>query len=490
VTSETLDAVPGRSSGTERFEHWIGGRGVAPLGGAYRQTTSPIDRSVSFEIADGDGRDVDAAAAAASAARVRWATTSTTERSETLRAIGRAVRDNLDQLIEAEIAETGKLDAFARAEMLSCADYFEYYAAVVRTVHGETIDQGPGQHTYVRHEPFGVVAIIAPWNGPLNQASRGIAPALAAGNTVILKPSEFTSAATLRFARLASEAGLPDGVLNVVTGTGPAAGAALVRHPEVRRVTFTGSVPTGRTIAALAAERIIPVTLELGGKSPLLVFADADLDRAARAAVATALMNSGQVCSATTRLIVERSVQEDLLSRISAILVQKRPGVDFGPIITEPQFDKVLGFFASAAEQGATLVTGGTRYQEGAVAEGRYLPPTLYKDVTPDMRIACEEIFGPVLVALPFDTFGEAISLANGTDYGLASAVWTGDAARGLRAAHLIEAGQVSVNGGVMTQETPFGGYKNSGYGREKGASAIYEYTQVKTVGLDLASRA
>jgi len=490
VTSETLDAAGATSSGTERFGHWINGSATAPVGGAYRQTTSPIDRSVSFEIADGDERDVDAAAAAASAARHAWAARTTADRSELLRAVGRAVRDNLDELVEAEIAETGKLDAFAEAEMLSCADYFEYYAAVVRTMHGETIDQGPGQHTYVRHEPFGVVGIIAPWNGPLNQASRGIAPALAAGNAVILKPSEFTSAATLRFARLASAAGLPDGVLNVVTGTGPAAGAALVRHLAVRKVTFTGSVPTGQTIARIAAERIIPLTLELGGKSPLVVFADADLDRAARAAAPSALMNAGQVCSATTRLIVERSAQDALLSRISAILEQKNPGVDFGPIITEPQFDKVLGFFESAADAGATAVTGGTCYHQGAAASGRYVAPTVYKDVTPDMRIAREEIFGPVLVSIAFDDFDEAVTLANDTEYGLAAAVWTGDVSRGLRAAHLIEAGQVSVNGGVMTQETPFGGYKNSGYGREKGATAIYEYTQVKTVSLDLGPQA
>ena len=489
MTSEILGAVGATSSGTERFDHWIGGRGVAPAGGAYRQTTSPVDRSVSFEIADGDERDVDAAAIAALSARAAWAATSTAERSELLRAVGTAVRENLGELVEAEIAETGKLVAHARAEMLSCADYFEYYAAVTRTMHGETIDQGPGQHTYTRHEPFGVVGIIAPWNGPLNQASRGIAPALAAGNAVILKPSEFTSAASLRFARLASAAGLPDGVLNVVTGSGPAAGAALVRHDAVRKVTFTGSVPTGRVIAGIAAGRIIPLTLELGGKSPLVVFADADLDRAAHAAAATALMNSGQVCSATTRLIVERSAEDALLGLVSAILEQKQPGVDFGPIITEPQFDKVLGFFESAAEEGATALTGGTCYHRGTAASGRYVAPTVYKGVTPDMRIAREEIFGPVLVSLPFDDFDEAVTMANDTEYGLAAAVWTGDAARGLRAAHLIEAGQVSVNGGVMTQETPFGGYKHSGYGREKGAAAVYEYTQVKTVSLDLGPR-
>ncbi len=490
MTSDTLDAVGATSSGTERFGHWIGGWEVAPAGGLYRPTTSPVDRSVSFEIADGDARDVDAAAVAASSARHAWAATSTAERAELLRAVGTAVRENLDGLVEAEIAETGKLVAHARAEMLSCADYFEYYAAVVRTMRGETIDQGPGQHTYTRHEPFGVVGVIAPWNGPLNQASRGAAPALAAGNTVILKPSEFTSAATLRFARLASEAGLPHGVLNVVTGTGPAAGAALVRHDAVRKVTFTGSVPTGQVVAGIAAERVIPLTLELGGKSPLVVFADADLDRAALAAAATALMNSGQVCSATTRLIVEHSVQDALLGRVSAILEQKRPGVDFGPIITEQQFDKVLDFFESATEAGATALTGGTCYHQGAAASGRYVAPTVYKDVTPDMRIAREEIFGPVLVSLPFDDFDEAIMLANDTEYGLAAAVWTGDVSRGLRAAHLIEAGQVSVNGGVMTQETPFGGYKRSGYGREKGAAAIYEYTQVKTVSLGLGPEA
>lgn len=469
-----------------RFGHWIGGHEVAPSSGEYLVSTNPTDRSESFHIAAGNESDAELAMRSAISARTAWARTTTAERAAHMRAVADAVRARIDELIEVEVAETGKLEAHARIELLSAADYFDYYAGIVRTLHGKTIDQGPGQHTYVRHEPYGVVAIITPWNGPVNQGARGAAPAIAAGNVVVIKPSEFTSAATLVLAKIASDAGLPAGVFNVVTGTGAAVGGPLVTHTDVRRITFTGSVPTGRAIGHVAAERVVPVTLELGGKSPLVVFADADLDGAARACAFTVLANSGQVCSATTRLLVERSVQDELLQRTAAILSHTQPGRDFGPIITEPQFGKVLEYFDAARAEGAVAVTGGRCYREGAAADGRYIEPTLYRDVTPNMRIAREEIFGPVLAAMPFDTEAEAIERANDSEYGLAAAVWSGDVARGIRVAEQLEAGQVAVNGGLMGQETPFGGYKSSGIGREKGVDAIYEYTQTKAVSIAL----
>lgn len=485
MTNETAEytATP---PGGDRLGHWIGGREVVPSSGTYLESSNPRDRSAAFMIPDGTAADVGTAVQAAAAAWPEWAATTTAERSRRLRALADAIRDNLDELAESECRETGKLMAQARGETAASAEYFDYYSSVVRTLHGETIDQGPGQHTYIRQEPFGVVGVIAPWNAPLNQTARGGAPALAAGNTVVSKPSEFTSAATLKFARLATEAGLPAGVFNVVGGSGQNVGGPLVSHDLVRKVTFTGSVQTGQAIGHIAADRIIPLTLELGGKSPVVVFADADLDGAARACASTLLLNSGQICSATTRLLVNRSVQDQLLEKTAALLADAKPGTDFGPIITEAQFDKVLDFFESARHEGAELVTGGAPYSEGPAANGRYVAPTLYRNASPEMRIVREEIFGPVLSAVPFDTEDEAVNLANATPYGLAGAVWSGDVSRGIRVAERIQAGQVSINGGLMTQETPFGGYKNSGYGREKGADAIYEYTQVKTIGLAL----
>jgi aldehyde dehydrogenase (NAD+) len=467
-----------------RTGHWIDGREAAPAAGRYRPVTSPADRRTVAEIADGDAADVHAVVTAASAARRTWARTSAAERSAVLHAVAAAMRANVDGLAAREAAECGKLGA--PREVLAGAEYFDYYAAVVRTLHGETIDQGPGTHTYTRHEPYGVVAIVTPWNAPLNQACRGVAPALAAGNTVVVKPSEYTSSSTLLLGRVASEAGLPPGVLNVVTGTGEAVGAPLVSHPDVRKVAFTGSPATGRAIGRIAGDRIIPTTLELGGKSPMIVFADADLDAAATAAARAALANSGQVCSATTRLLVERPAQAEFVQKVGAILAAKQPTTDFGPIITEPQFHKVLGFLDSAKDEGATLVTGGAPYTAGPGAAGFYVAPTLYSDVTPEMRIAREEIFGPVLAAIAFDTAGEAVELANASEYGLAASVWAGDGARGLAVAERLEAGQVAVNGGVMGNETPFGGYKNSGHGREKGVTAIYEYAQLKTISLGM----
>jgi acyl-CoA reductase-like NAD-dependent aldehyde dehydrogenase len=469
-----------------RHAHWIGGAEAAPDQGEYLVIRSPLDRRPIAEIAAGSPADAERAIESAAVARKSWATKGLAERSAVLRRTGDLVRERIDEFVEIEHHEAGKLRRQAQGEMKSTWDYLDFYASVIRGMHGETIDHGEGNHAYTRHEPFGVVTIITPWNAALNQGVRGIAPALAAGNVVIVKPSEFTSLSTLLFARLATEAGLPDGVLNVVTGEGPVVGPPLVTDSRVRRVSFTGSVATGQVIGRAAADRIIPVALELGGKSPLIVFADADLDGAARAAAATVLVNSGQVCSATTRLIVERSVQDTLLELTADLLRHMEPGVHFGTIITEPQFEKVLGFFDSAAEEGARAVIGGHAYTEGSAADGYYIAPTIYADATPDMRIAREEIFGPVLTALPFDTTEEAIAIANDSEYGLGGAVWAGDAARGIAVAERLETGQVSVNGGALYNEMPFGGYKMSGIGREKGAQAIYEYSQVKTVSVGL----
>jgi acyl-CoA reductase-like NAD-dependent aldehyde dehydrogenase len=469
-----------------RHDHWIDGKPEAPASGAYLPTLDPTTRSPGDEIAAGSAADVDRAVAAAAAAQAGWARRSGAERAELLHRIADAIDAHRDELTDLERACTGKLAAQLRIEVDMSADYFRYYAGVLRALGGRTIDLGAGSHTYTRLEPYGVVGVITPWNLPLNQAARALAPALAVGNTVVAKPSELTSTSTLCLARLASDAGLPDGVLDVVTGTGPEVGTPLASDPRVRRVAFTGSVATGRRLATIAAERLVPLTLELGGKSPQVVFADADLDAAVGAAVRTLTFNAGQVCSATTRLLVESSVHDAVVDRVVEATRHLEPGVDFGPMITAAQYDKVLDHFARTEAEGLVPAVGGSAYDDGPGAEGLYVRPTVYVDVPPDAPIAREEVFGPVLVTMPFADEADALARANDSDYGLVAAVWSGDAARGLRLAEHIDAGQVAVNGGPLTVETPFGGFKQSGYGREKGLEALHDYAQVKTISLSL----
>ncbi|MFN2538302.1 MAG: aldehyde dehydrogenase [Mycobacteriales bacterium] len=469
-----------------RHDLWIGGTTEPPVTGTYLPTIDPTTGESGDEIAAGCEADVARAVDAAAAGQPAWAAQAAADRGAVLAAIADELADSAKELMDLERACTGKVAAQLRFEVDASVGYFRYYAGVVRACGGRTIDQGSGQHTYTRLEPYGVVAAITPWNLPLNQACRALAPALAVGNAVVAKPSEATSTTTLALARLAQRAGLPDGVLNVVTGTGPDAGTPLVTHPGVSRVAFTGSVRTGQQLAHLAADRLIPLTLELGGKSPLVVFADADLDRAVAAAVTAVAMNAGQVCSATSRLLVQDNVHDEVVDRVVEAVERLQPGVDFGPMITEAQYRKVLGHFASAAAEGAVLRTGGMAYEDGPAAQGFYVRPTVYARVPSYQAIAREEVFGPVLVTSAFTDEADALRKAEDTEYGLVASVWTGDVARGLRLAEQIRAGQVSVNGGALGIETPFGGFKASGYGREKGLEALHEYAQVKTVSLAL----
>jgi len=334
--------------------------------------------------------------------------------------------------------------------------------------------------------------VILPWNAPLNQAGRAVAPALAAGNTVVAKPSEFTSGSLLDLARLAGEeCGLPPGVLNVVTGAGDEAGAALVAHRDVRKVAFTGSVRAGREVGRIAAERIIPLTLELGGKSPNIVFADADLRRAVPGSVRGFVMNAGQVCLAGTRIVVERAIHDEFASALAdavrGIPVGAGEGAIVGPMTTRAQYEKVRQYYDVARAEGAVAVAGGALPESAELRRGWFVTPTVYTGVRNDMRIAREEIFGPVACVMPFEDEEEAIRIGNDTEYGLAAGIWTRDLARAHRVAARLEAGQVYVNewmaGGV---ETPLGGYKQSGYGREKGLEALHHYTQLKCVTIKL----
>ena len=422
--------------------------------------------------------EVDRAVQAAAAAAPGWRRLASFDRGRVLMSIARRLVAEIEELTELECAETGKPPALAEAEIRGAAEYFEFYASLVHLPAGDVLDVRPDLHVYTVREPYGVVGVITPWNLPLNQAARAVAPALAAGNVVVVKPAESTSRTTVALARLAAEEGLPAGVLNVVVGPGSTVGTAIVEHPLVRKVAFTGSVPVGQHIGRIAAERILPLTLELGGKSANIVFADADLAWAATEAVRAFTTNAGQVCSSGTRLLVERPIHDEFVAAVAALV----PKVHVGPMITAKRLDTVKHYFAIAESEGAEAVVG------GAVGDGRYVEPTVYTGVTNDMAIAREEIFGPVLVVIPFDTEAEAVAIANDSDYGLVGGVFTADISRAFRMAGAIEAGQVYVNSwSTQSVQMPFGGHKASGYGREKGIEALNHYSHVKSISVRIS---
>ncbi|PRY08939.1 aldehyde dehydrogenase family protein [Kineococcus rhizosphaerae] len=469
----------------EPLTHWIGGRGVVSPETTYRVGVDPATGGPGVGVPAGTAQDVDLAVRSADAAAWNWRKTASAERGRVLAAIAATLRARAEELADLEISDTGKPRRTALAEVIGAADYFEFYAGLVNLPHGEVIDVVPGQHVYTLREPFGVIGVITPWNLPINQAARAVAPALAAANTVVAKPAEVTSRTTLELARIATKQGLPDGVFNVVLGSGTVVGEALVRHPLVRKLAFTGSVGVGQSIGRLAADRVLPLTLELGGKSANVVFDDADLEFAATEAVRAFTTNAGQVCSAGTRLLVQSTIHDAFVDAVVSATRRLKVGTHLGPLITEGQFRTVQEYFHIARVEGATAATGGQVATGSGM--GFYVEPTVYTGVTNDMRIAREEIFGPVLVVVPFETEDEAVALANDSDFGLVAGVWTQNVSRALRVAECLEVGQVFVNTwSTASVQTSFGGQKLSGYGREKGIEALNHYSQVKSVSIAL----
>ncbi len=475
------------ATATGQLDHWIDGASVAPESGDYIGNVSPMTGQPGIAVADGSAEDVARAVEAAEAAADGWRRYPAADRGRLMIALAHKMRENKQRLAEMEREDTGKPMAGALAEIEGSIAYFEFYGSLVYMPTGEILDVAPDQHVFTKREPYGVIGVITPWNLPLNQAARAIAPALVAGNTCVAKPSEITSQTTIEMACMASEVGFPKGVINIVLGTGLKVGEAIVRHDAVRKVAFTGSVGVGRAIGHIAAERIIPLTLELGGKSANIVFDDADIELAAQESVKGFTLNAGQVCSAGTRLLVQRGVYDRFVEELAKVTATMKPGENLGPIITPAQFQRVQSYFKVAEEDGARLVAGGKVASVDGQEGGFYIEATVYADVDNQMRIAQEEIFGPVGVVIPFETEEDAIRIANESDYGLIGTLWSRDVSRCLRVADRIDAGQIFVNvWNTMSVQTPFGGHKNSGYGREKGIEAIHHYSHTKTVTMKI----
>jgi acyl-CoA reductase-like NAD-dependent aldehyde dehydrogenase len=469
----------------------IGGERVDAASGRTLETRDPSTGQVLTRIASGGKEDVDRAVTSAQEAleAPSWRKLHPRERGRILMRMAAIMRERGEELAVLECHDTGKPLRQARADVDAASRYFEYFAGVADKILGETIPIGHGYVDFTLREPIGVSGHIVPWNYPLQIASRGVAPALAVGCTVVIKPSSEAPLTPLLIGEIGLAAGLPPGVLNVVTGPGGEAGVALAGHPGVNQITFTGSVEIGIDVAQRAAANVVPVVMELGGKSPNIVFADADMDFTIPGVANAIFQNSGQTCSAGSRLLVERSAHREVVERLRAKARSMRvgPGLedpDMGPVISERQRDRVEDYIRVGRDEGAVVASGGKRPDDARLRDGYFLEPTILDGVGPNMRVAQEEIFGPVLVVIPFDDLDEAASIANVTQYGLVAGVWTRDISKALTLVERIKAGQVFVNGyaaggGV---EIPFGGYKKSGYGREKGLEALRSYVQVKNV--------
>ena len=451
---------------------------------------APAEGIAFASLAAGNAADIDLAVAAARRAveTGAWGRLTATERGRLLSRLGRLVEDHADELMRLEARDTGKPMRQARADVVAVARYFEYYGGAADKIHGETIPFLDGYLVTTVYEPLGVTGHIIPWNYPGQMFGRTVAPALAMGNAAVVKPAEEACLVPLRLAELPAEAGFPEGALNVVPGLGEEAGAALASHPGIDFISFTGSPEVGTLVQSAAARNHIGCTLELGGKSPQIVFGDADLAAAVASVAAAVVQNAGQTCSAGSRVLVERRIWDRFMADLAARFATITAGtpemdLDLGPVISEGQRQRIAAMLDRAETAGARALARG-RIAPDVPAAGFYVLPTLYVGADPASELVQQEVFGPVLAAMPFDDEAEAVRLANGTAYGLVAGVWSGDGSRALRVARKVRAGQLFVNGygaggGI---ELPFGGMKKSGHGREKGFEALYDLSAMKTL--------
>jgi aldehyde dehydrogenase (NAD+) len=475
---------------------FVAGKWQAPLSGETYTPINPANEEPLSAVGKGDERDIDAAVAAARKAfdEGPWPKMSPHERGRIVWKLGDLIQQNLDEMAKLESLCTGKtMFDSGKVEIPFAAEVFRYYAGWASKIHGETLQLRDTAFTFTLRQPVGVIGAIVPWNFPFLLSSWKLAPALAAGNTVVIKPASQTPLTALKFAQLCQEAGVPEGVLNVVTGPGGKVGMALVRDPRVDKIAFTGSTEVGKQIMREAAGTLKRLSLELGGKSPNIVFADADMEAAVRGAMTGIFYNKGEVCAAGSRLFLEQSIHDEFMSKLTDRVKTFKVGdpmdktTRMGPVVSKAQMDTVLGYIEAGKREGAKLVAGGQRASVGN-GKGYYVEPTIFDGVTNTMTIAREEIFGPVLSVIPFKSVEEGIAQGNATSYGLAAAVWTRDVGKALRAAKAVRAGTVWVNAyNLFDAALPFGGFKESGFGREMGSVGLDGYTEVKTVWVDLA---
>lgn len=483
----------------KQYQMLIGGEWVDSGNRETFESENPFLGAPWALIPKGGTDDVDRAVGAARKAFLSpsWRGLSASARGALLRKFGDLVAKEADRLAEIETTDNGKLINEMRGQLRYIPQWFYYFGGLADKIEGRVIPiDKPGIFNFTREEPLGVVAAITPWNSPLLLATWKLAPALAAGNTVVWKPSEFSSASALEFGRLFEQAGFPPGVVNIVTGFGKDVGERLVSHPSISKVAFTGGDRTGQVVYELAARSIKPVTLELGGKSANIVFDDAVIDDAVKGVVSGIFAATGQTCIAGSRALIHRSIYNDFIERLVALAKTARMGnplqdsTQVGPITTRAQYAKVLDYVGIAKDEGANCVLGGAPAKRPECGTGWFVEPTIFADVKPQMRIAQEEVFGPVLSIIPFDTDEEAVAIANGTMFGLAAGIWTQSIKRALTMSEQLEAGTVWINTyRAVSYMSPFGGYKRSGIGRESGLGAIREYLQEKSVWIDISGQ-